>query len=137
MDIGKLPLSETGRHRSTWFAVVATLACLGAVPALWYLADEGILPWTRSEARWNQLRAATPGGPVGVDATSSISLRRTGCFGWCPIYRVTIHASGRVDYLGEHYVCDVGPRTVLVDRAAAAKLISIANTLKPASLTRN
>ncbi|HWO34087.1 MAG TPA: DUF6438 domain-containing protein, partial [Candidatus Acidoferrum sp.] len=36
------------------------------------------------------------------DLTSvSVALRRTACYGTCPVYAVTIHGSGLVEYLGE------------------------------------
>ena len=50
--------------------------------------------------------AGTDRGPV------RIVLERLPCFGWCPTYRVVIHADGRVEYEGAGYV-----RTIGVDSA--------------------
>lgn len=43
-----------------------------------------------------------------VAPTDSLSLRRTACFGECPVYSLTVHGDGRVDYLGERHVRVVG-----------------------------
>lgn len=32
------------------------------------------------------------------------SLERTSCYGWCPVYKVTVFSDGIVEYQGEHYV---------------------------------
>jgi hypothetical protein len=34
----------------------------------------------------------------------SITLERTACYGFCPVYTVTIHGDGRVEYSGERYI---------------------------------
>lgn len=41
-------------------------------------------------------------------AFESITLERTGCFGFCPTYEVTIHADGLVEYRGHEHVDVVG-----------------------------
>jgi len=110
--------------RSTWFLAVVTLCCLGAAPALWYLAHVGVLPATRWEARWELLRRTSAANTDAVTDDSFVSLRRTGCFGYCPIYHVTVFGSGRVEYVGEVHVCDVGPRTAMIGQESAAKLIA-------------
>jgi hypothetical protein len=40
----------------------------------------------------------------------SITLERTACYGICPVYTVTIHGDGRVEYSGEQYVDIPGPQ---------------------------
>jgi hypothetical protein len=109
--------------RAVWFALVMTLLCIAAVPAFWFLADSGLLAWNAGELRWSQLRAARNDG-AGVDAHDFVELYRQGCFGECPVYRVTLFASGRVEYAGEQFVCENGLRTSVVDARTAAKLIS-------------
>lgn len=37
-------------------------------------------------------------------AESSISMEKTGCYGSCPIYTITIHADGRAEYNGRRFV---------------------------------
>ncbi len=37
-----------------------------------------------------------------------VTMRRTACFGHCPVYTVTIYGSGRVEFRGENYVARKG-----------------------------
>lgn len=46
--------------------------------------------------------------PAGSDF--SISLERTACFGFCPVYQVTVESNGTVTYLGEMFVAVEGER---------------------------
>lgn len=41
----------------------------------------------------------------------SVTLKRTACYGTCPVYTVSIHGSGLVEYLGEWNVDVPGPQT--------------------------
>ncbi|HJX84325.1 MAG TPA: DUF6438 domain-containing protein [Candidatus Angelobacter sp.] len=43
-----------------------------------------------------------------------IKLERTGCFGNCPIYSITIDGSGKVTYLGERFVAKNGPEVAVI-----------------------
>lgn len=46
---------------------------------------------------------------AGADrAPARIVLERLPCFGWCPSYRVVIHADGRVEYEGVGYLGNIG-----------------------------
>ncbi|HEY1813715.1 MAG TPA: DUF6438 domain-containing protein [Kofleriaceae bacterium] len=61
-------------------------------------------------------RSPPPPLPVPVDAVQHVApvvpassevmatLERQGCYGWCPIYKITIHRDGRVEYHGEEFV---------------------------------
>ena len=40
--------------------------------------------------------------------TVTIQLERTGCYGTCPGYSVTIHGDGRVEYNGKSHVKEIG-----------------------------
>jgi len=42
---------------------------------------------------------------------TAITLERTPCFGACPVYKLTIHRSGRVEYEGKDHVREKGRRT--------------------------
>jgi len=42
--------------------------------------------------------------------TVTIQLERTGCYGTCPAYSVTIHGDGRVEYNGKSHVKEMGTR---------------------------
>jgi len=51
-----------------------------------------------------------------------ISLERTRCFGVCPVYTVTIHADGLVEFHGEMFVESVGDYTARIDPQAFRRL---------------
>jgi hypothetical protein len=58
--------------------------------------------------------ASTPSRVKTADAPPQdvvASLERTGCEGTCPIYKMTIHADGRVEWLGEAGVTGLGLHT--------------------------
>jgi hypothetical protein len=46
----------------------------------------------------------------------TIKMNRERCFGSCPVYSVTVHGDGNVEYSGEEFVQDRGPRTETVSR---------------------
>lgn len=52
-----------------------------------------------------------------------ISLRRTGCFGTCPVYEVTIHGDGRVVYKGERFVAVEGEQEGNVEQEQVVALL--------------
>jgi len=45
----------------------------------------------------------------------SISLSRSGCYGKCPVYQVTINRDGSVEYKGDMFVDHIGTYNVEVD----------------------
>lgn len=55
-------------------------------------------------------QAAIPTEVVGgaIPADAGMTLERTGCFGMCPSYAITISADGAVRYEGKHFVKTVG-----------------------------
>lgn len=57
--------------------------------------------------------------PVAFDA---IHLMRTPCFGKCPVYSVTVHADGRVDYNGQRWVANKGAHNGRADSQELEKL---------------
>lgn len=61
----------------------------------------------------------TDAAPVAFD---SIRLTRTPCFGKCPVYSVTVHADGRVEYHGQRWVASEGDHTGRADPQALAAL---------------
>jgi hypothetical protein len=109
--------------RPAWLVLTLTLLCMAAVPAFWFLADSGVLAWNDGELRWSRLRAE-PATDKRLAANDFVELERHGCFGECPGYRVTLYASGRVEYSGERFVCENGLHTSIIDARAAAKLIA-------------
>lgn len=55
--------------------------------------------------------------------TLTITFERTGCYGNCPAYRVTIHGDGKVTYVGTNYVKTKGQREGRIDAAALRALL--------------
>jgi hypothetical protein len=60
----------------------------------------------------------TQSGPAPVIAT----LQREPCFGFCPVYKIAIHADGLVEYDGERFVKIRGHQEGQLDADALAKL---------------
>lgn len=56
--------------------------------------------------------------------TVTVRFERTGCFGNCPEYALTIHGDGRVEYAGRSYVKKKGTREGRVDSATVRKLMA-------------
>ena len=52
-----------------------------------------------------------------------ITLRRTGCFGTCPAYRVEIRGNGSVDYEGQSYVALTGTHHGSISKDTVAELV--------------
>jgi len=49
-------------------------------------------------------------------------LERTPCFGWCPVYRVTVFRDGVVEYEGERFVKTQGRATGHINPSQLAEL---------------
>ena len=52
-----------------------------------------------------------------------ITLKRTACFGTCPIYSLEIFEDGRLHYSGTQFVAAIGPRQAQIPPAAVKALI--------------
>lgn len=39
------------------------------------------------------------------------TIERTGCYGWCPVYKLTVYRDGAVEYAGERFVKTTGAAT--------------------------
>jgi hypothetical protein len=50
------------------------------------------------------------------------TLARGACYGWCPVYELSIYRDGVVEYTGEHYVELVGPAIGHIGAAQLAQL---------------
>ena len=73
------------------------------------------------------LLAACDGGATGNGngdgpAVETITLERQPCFGACPVYTVTIHGDGRVEYNGADFVEVTGAQTAAVAPSAVQAL---------------
>jgi hypothetical protein len=42
--------------------------------------------------------------PASKDQITEVTLERTGCFGYCPVYKVTVRRDGTISYKGREYV---------------------------------
>ncbi|MCC6410926.1 MAG: hypothetical protein IT270_04665 [Saprospiraceae bacterium] len=51
-----------------------------------------------------------------------VSLQTHGCFGFCPMFTLTLWNNGRLDYLGDRFVEKSGPDTVFVSAEELARL---------------
>jgi hypothetical protein len=56
-------------------------------------------------------------------AGTEITLQRTGCFGTCPAYQLTIHGDGSVVYRGDMYVKTKGRATAHVGKETVRGLV--------------
>ena len=61
--------------------------------------------------------------PVGPLFSSEVSLKRTGCFGRCPNYTVTLHGDGRVEFTGGQYADVQGRHHWTISPGEVAALI--------------
>ena len=89
--------------------------------------------------------AATPGvisnsAPAAKPTHEELAtIDRTGCFGWCPIYKLTVFRDGTVEYSGERFVKTTGAATWTVtpaEIAAIDALFADATTRTSATSTR-
>lgn len=53
-----------------------------------------------------------------------VQMRRTACFGKCPIYNIEVFKNGRITYRGVKFVSDTGMFEKNIGTAAAAKLLN-------------
>lgn len=62
--------------------------------------------------------------PTPDYSSVQITLERTACFGFCPIYKITIHGDGTVEYDGERNVTVTGHQTSQLTQAQLAELVA-------------
>lgn len=58
--------------------------------------------------------------PIGSDF--SISLERTACFGFCPVYQVSVENNGAVTYIGEMFVAVEGEQRAQISQDLVREL---------------
>ncbi len=56
------------------------------------------------------------------DSKVSISLKRSGCYGTCPVYTVTLSTTDGIEFFGRSYVAFKGEHTAKADADAVRKL---------------
>jgi hypothetical protein len=103
---------------------VLVLAPLGLWLALVCAVEEGVLFPSRADEAWfvASRRPLAENG-AALDDSSMIFLERRMCFGWCPDYTLRLHGSGRVEYVGRHFVCDFGERESTADTLEVRRLV--------------
>lgn len=53
----------------------------------------------------------------------TITMRRTACFGMCPVYTVTIYGSGKIEFRGDNFVAKEGLHTDSIPPAEVNRLV--------------
>ncbi|MCA9688894.1 MAG: DUF6438 domain-containing protein [Nannocystaceae bacterium] len=66
--------------------------------------------------------SSVPAASRFTGATLFAALERSGCYGWCPAYRVLVFADGTLEYEGEHFVLHKGLHRGQVTPAQLAAL---------------
>lgn len=80
-----------------------------------WLFSFGLAP-TPTEQRWNQaLKAPSEAAGEALDESTHFRLSCTACFGFCPMYRLTVSGSSLVTFVGEECVCGKHPPTAHID----------------------
>ena len=90
-----------------------------------YLIDTGLYHPTREDELWAlHSRAALPADAQPLDDSTVLSLHRTAaaCFG-CPEYTVRVFGSGKVEYVGDKFVCEFGERAGIADAREVRRLV--------------
>lgn len=64
-----------------------------------------------------------PPSAAASDDDLRVTLERTACFGTCPIYSVSVDASGAITYAGDRFVAERGPRTAKLDADDMRRLV--------------
>ena len=59
----------------------------------------------------------------------SVTLKRTACYGTCPVYTFAIHGSGLVEYFGELHVDVPGPQTARIPPGSVKDLLKASENI--------
>jgi hypothetical protein len=95
------------------------------------IAITGIFTGTTDDP-WIAPTTVTPAaaGPTPTPASAAalqdvqITLARTACFGFCPVYELTIHGDGTVNYTGTGFVATRGQQTGHISTAQVQELLA-------------
>ncbi len=68
--------------------------------------------------------------PVGIEPELVASIRRTPCFGSCPVYEIKLFQDGSVHYTGRKNVAMIGQYRAKADRTFMEQLMRKAQELK-------
>jgi len=69
------------------------------------------------------LSACAPVEAPAAEGPVLITLQRSACYGFCPVYRVTISGEGEVVFTGQAFVNVVGERRANIPRADVQRLL--------------
>lgn len=92
-------------------AVTQILILASLLPAPW-----GFLP------KASPIQTAKPGSQA-VPHDTLITLERTGCYGMCPIYKVSISSDGTVVFEGNRFVKNIGTARSKISQGQISELL--------------
>jgi hypothetical protein len=81
-------------------------------------------PWIAPTAALPVAVATPTAVPADILKDVQIMLARTPCFGFCPVYTLTIHGDGTVNYTGTGYVATRGAQTGHITPAQVQELLA-------------
>lgn len=85
----------------------------------WVQEEIPLLPRIQEPERKREI----PFPPVSEPTAVTIELSRSGCFGTCPAYAVTIRGDGMVTYRGDGFVSISGKQVAQIDSGAVSALL--------------
>jgi Domain of unknown function (DUF6438) len=104
-----------GQYAAILLAVLVVTACVLAT---------GFYYPNREDRLWPLVsRKPLPQHIASLDDSTTVTLTRMSCFGFCPEYTVRIFGSGKIDYVGIEYVCAFGAQTATADPREVRRLV--------------
>lgn len=106
-------------------------------PSSTFIASEPVPASTVEPAPTAPSAAPVPAAPTAAPPAADkelATLARDACYGFCPVYRVTVYANGVVNYEGENFVKVRGKASGQLDEAALTRLKQAFETAKFGSL---
>ena len=79
-------------------------------------------PFLAAQADTPNQRTINQSQPISPQV--AMTLERTACFGFCPIYKLTIYGNGKVVYEGQRFVKVTGTRTTTISQTAVRNLFA-------------
>ena len=76
------------------------------------------------------MAAFATAGARADSGITKISLERTACYGTCPVYKLTVYRSGRVEFQGTDHVRQKGSRRGKISSGDFDKLVKKIEALK-------
>ncbi len=78
-----------------------------------------------------QAQTPTAKGNTMTTATDAVTLNATACYGTCPIYEITLHANGQVDFEGKGYTGHQGKAQRQVSPELAKDILQALEVHRP------